>query len=59
MKINLYRVGYRQFTGNHTIPEAYNSLQKVLKKEGKYKIKKTQSYTLGPLFLAESARKRR
>ena len=25
---------------NHTTPEAYNSLQKVLKKEGKYKIKK-------------------
>jgi len=28
----------------HTTPEAYNSLQKVLEKEGKYKIK-IHSYT--------------
>jgi len=30
---------------NHPAPEAYNSLQKVLKKEGKDKIEKTPSYT--------------
>ena len=30
---------------NHPTPEAYNSWQKVPKKEAKYKIEKKQSYT--------------